>query len=81
MGDDTTHDTRYLQHLRRTFGRVSVPFFGVIICIVTLLLIVVLFTVNAAASVAFGDDRRQPASIDRTAAAPLPSLVVVGKAA
>lgn len=72
--DSTTHDARYLRYLQRTFGVASVPLFGAVVCAVTLLLIIVLFMVNAAATIVFVDE--QPVSVDSRRT---PSLVLLGE--
>lgn len=41
-----THDTYYLQYLEKTYGATSVPFFGVILCIMILLVTTIIIMFN-----------------------------------
>lgn len=41
------HDSYYLKYLHAMFGNASVSFFGVIICIVTLILICIVVMLNS----------------------------------
>jgi hypothetical protein len=47
--DDEDHDTAYLEYLKRTFGTTTIPFFGSILAVVTVMLTLmfVLFFINA----------------------------------
>lgn len=45
--EELTHDTQYIKYLQRAYGTTSVPFFGAIICTVSLLIIIMIFIVNA----------------------------------
>jgi len=46
---DEDHDKFYLEYLKRTFGTTTIPFFGAILSIITLMLIImfILFFVGA----------------------------------
>lgn len=43
---DETHDTYYLKYLQQSYGTTSVPFFGIIICIVILLITTIILMFN-----------------------------------
>ena len=42
-----THDELYVKYLQNMFGNASVSFFGVIICIITLILICIVILLNS----------------------------------
>lgn len=49
--EEITHDSEYLKYLQKVFGTTTVPLFGGIICVFTLIVILFAIAINSAFSI------------------------------